>query len=208
MIRKFISAIFAGAYIGIGATTYLIIEDKFFASIMFTTGIFLVMNFFDMLYTKVVPFFTQGYYKISDIFITILGNIVGGTIYGILISLSRLSDKLSTKIYDLINVKVNDSIVSVLIMSIFCAIIVAYAVLVNKRYESQKGLGIFFYILFITTFVICGFDHIVANIFYYSVYIFKFGFDIRILFNFFIVLIGNTLGGLFIGYTEKYRLNK
>lgn len=206
MIKKLISSIFAGAYIGIGATTYLLSEDKFFGSIMFTVGIFLVMNFFDMLYTKVVPFFTQGYYSIQDIFITILGNLIGGTFYGLLISFTRLSDKLIPKVEDLITTKINDNILSLLIMSMLCGVTVAYAVLVNKRYESQKGIGIFFYVLFISAFVICGFDHIVANIFYYSFYSFTVKFDYIILFNFLIVLVGNTIGGLIVGYSEKYRL--
>lgn len=206
MYRKLISAIFAGAYIGIGATTYFLVEDKFFASIMFTVGIFLVMNFFDILFTKVVPFNALGYYKPIDALIAIVGNTIGGIIYAFLISVSRLGDKIAPKIKDVVDIKLNDGVASVLIMSILCAVVVAYAVIVNKRYEKQPGLGIFFYLLFISAFVICGFDHIVANVFYYTVYSFKFGFDSNIIFNFIIVLFGNIIGGLFIGFSEKYRM--
>ena len=58
----------------------------------------------------------------------------------------------------------------------------------------------------IIAFVICGFDHIVANEFYFSIYSFINGFEITMLLNLFVVLIGNITGGVFIALIEKNNL--
>lgn len=204
-MKKLISSIMAGMYIGIGATTYLVTDNKVAGSFFFCVGIFLVMNYYNMLYTKVVPFFTHKKYTVSDIGIAFGGNLIGGVLYSFLISQTRLSDKISDKVTDLMEVKINDSYLSIFIMSIFCAALVAYATFGEKIYPNNKGLSVLFTFLFIMAFVMCGFDHIVANIFYYSFYAIINGFTLKLIPSFLVVLLGNTVGGLVTGYLELYR---
>ncbi|MDK2802529.1 MAG: formate/nitrite transporter family protein [Oscillospiraceae bacterium] len=205
-IKKWISAIFAGMYIGLGATAYILSGDSVFAPFIFTVGIFLVMHFYDMLFTKVFPYIILGYYKKVDILYAILGNIVGGLMYAFLISNTRILDKILPKIEIMVDTKLSDSYISVFIMSIFCGLLVGYAVLSSKKMTEDKGIAIFLNVIFIGAFVICGFDHVVANIFYYGVYIFNINFKMSMIFNFIIVFIGNSIGGIIVGYSEKYRL--
>lgn len=204
-MKKLISAIMAGAYIGLGATVYLVTENKVAGSFFFCVGIFLVMNYYNLLFTKVVPFFTHGKYTIKDIAITFVGNMIGGVVYSFLISLTRLSDKLESKVNSIMNVKLNDNYLSLFIMALFCAVLVAYATFGEKVYPDNKLLSVLFTFLFIMAFVMCGFDHIVANMFYYSFYSIENGFSLNLLPSFITVLIGNIVGGLGIGYLELYR---
>lgn len=204
-MKKIVSAIMAGSYIGLGATVYLLIDDKVAGSFFFCVGIFLVMNYYNMLFTKVVPFFTHKRYSVLDVVITFGGNLIGGTLYSFLISQTRLSEKISEKIIHLIEVKTGDSYLSLFIMAFFCAVLVAYATFGEKVYPDNKLLSVIFTFLFIMAFVICGFDHIVANMFYYSYYAINEGFSLGLLPSFFVVLLGNTVGGLAIGYLELYR---
>ncbi len=207
-IKKWISAIFAGMYIGLGATTYILSGDSIFAPFIFTVGIFLVMHFYDMLFTKVFPYIILGYYKKIDIVYAIVGNIIGGITYAFLISNTRILDKILPKIETIVDTKLSDSYISIFIMSVFCGLLVGYAVLSSKKMTEDKGIAIFLNVIFIGAFVICGFDHIVANIFYYGIYIFNINFKMSMIFNFIIVFIGNSIGGIIVGYSEKYRLKK
>jgi formate/nitrite transporter FocA (FNT family) len=199
----------AGMYIGLGATTYLLIPDKVVGALFFTVGIFLVMNFYEMLFTKVVPFSVAKDYSPLDIVITFCGNFIGSIAYSILISQTRLSPKLTEPLSELVHKKLSDNLLSLFIMAIFCAVLVAYGVLSNKYFEkTNKSLGVFFCLIFVAAFVISGFDHVVANMFYYSFYTINVGFETPMISSFIIVGLGNIVGGLFVGFTEKYRLSE
>ena len=53
MKEKWISSIMAGIYIAMGAMVYLSISDKLAASLFFATGILLVLNLHNRLFTRV-----------------------------------------------------------------------------------------------------------------------------------------------------------
>lgn len=208
MIKKLINASMAGMYIGLGATAYFLCDNSFYGSILFCTGIFLVMNYYNMLLTKVVPLSAFKDFSPADIGITFIGNLFGGAVYAYLITLTRLADKISDKVHATVEKKVNDDYISLFIMAFFCAMLVAYASLTDKVKTNNKGLSTVFTFLFITAFVVIGFDHIVANVFYYTFDIVKFGFKGKMIPSFLIVLLGNLCGGLFTGYMELLRQKK
>lgn len=205
MIKKTVNATMAGMYIGLGATAYLVSDNKFYGSFFFCVGIFLVTHYYNMLFTKVVPMSVFKDFSISDIFITFIGNLLGGTIYAFLISQTRLATKISPKITELIDTKTGDSYISLFIMAFFCAVLVAYSSLTSKVLKDNKGIATIMIFLFIMAFVIIGFDHVVANVFYYSFYIFTNGTASNMAQSFIIVLLGNVAGGLATGYLELYR---
>ena len=207
-MKKLISAVMAGMYIGIGATTYLVTENKVAGSFFFCVGIFLVMNYYNLLFTKVVPFFTHKKYSVADVGITFVGNLIGGISYSFLISQTRLAEKILPKVNSVMEVKINDSYLSLFIMAVFCAVLVAYATFGEKIYPDNKLLSVLFTFLFIMAFVMCGFDHIVANMFYYSFYAINNGFTASLIPSFLVVLAGNIAGGLGTGYLELYRTSE
>lgn len=204
-MKKLISAIMAGMYIGLGATCYLMLDSKVAGAFFFCVGIFLVINYYNYLFTKVVPYFTHGKYSVGDVAVTFAGNLIGGILYSFAISLTRLAPKLTVKVNDIMSVKLGDNYLSLFIMAFFCAMLVAYATFGEKIYPDNKLLAVLFTFLFIMAFVICGFDHIVANMFYYSFHAIENGFAWSMLPSFLIVLCGNIAGGLFTGYLELYR---
>ena len=64
MKEKWISSIMAGIYIAMGAMVYLSISDKLAASLFFATGILLVLNLHNRLFTRVCPLFAyNGSYR-------------------------------------------------------------------------------------------------------------------------------------------------
>ncbi|WMJ23377.1 formate/nitrite transporter family protein [Paludicola sp. MB14-C6] len=199
--KNFLSGIMSGIYISLGATLYLYIENHIIGAMFFTLGIFLVSSFYNYLFTRVVPLSTATKeYNAIDIAIAYVGNFIGTFVYAFLLSNTRLANKLKHTIDIVATSKMKDSFLSLIIMGIFCAVMVGYGVLASVKYKDNKIVVLTFYFILVAGFVILGFDHIVANFFYYSFYSLLFGFKLAILPAALAVTIGNLIGGLLIGY--------
>jgi formate/nitrite transporter FocA (FNT family) len=191
----------AGVYISLGATLYLYIENHIIGAMFFALGIFLVSSFYNYLFTRVVPLSTATReYKITDIAIAYIGNFIGAFLYAFLLNNTRLAGKLHDTIKVVATSKMNDGFLSLIIMGVFCALMVGYGVLASVKYKDNKIVVLIFYFILVAGFVILGFDHIIANFFYYSLYSLQYGFNIAIIPAALAVTIGNLGGGLLIGY--------
>ena len=127
--------------------------------------------------------------------------------YAILLRFTRLWEKISVSGSEIISSKLGDSWYSLLVLGVFCALLVGFSV-VTSHVSDKKGLNVFYTILFISSFVILGFEHIVAVFFYSSVYLINLGYFNPYIINIIIpVSIGNILGGVIAGGVCKKRLN-
>ena len=66
MTGKWFSSIMAGLFIAMGAMVYLAIPNTLVGSLFFSTGIFLVLNLHNMLFTRVCPLKVYGQYQWKD----------------------------------------------------------------------------------------------------------------------------------------------
>lgn len=207
MLKTIKDTIMAGIYISIGAISYLAIPNKIVGACFFTGGIFLVINYHNMLTTKVIPtYFAKLGYRVKDIIFAILGNSIGAMLVAFLISFSRLATTMEEYLVKIVDTKLSDNYLSLLIMAIFCGILVAYASLTSRKYKNGSFAQIFYTAIFIMIFVLCGFDHVVANVFYFTLYSLLSGVSIQMLPNLLVVLIGNFIGGAFVGLIERENL--
>ncbi len=208
MKQKLFSAIMVGAYISLGAMTYLMIPNSMVASLFFAAGIFLVFNFNNMLFTRVCPLTAAtGEYRLTDWLLAWIGNGIGAFLTAAISHFSRLEGKIAERLQTVGQLKLDDNFISLVIMGFFCAVLVSYAVLTGKKFKSGSFPQIFFVWFFITAFVFCGFDHIVANMYYISAYCLAFGAEpLKIISSLAAVTLGNILGGLLIGTVEKKHL--
>lgn len=208
MKSNFISGIMAGFYIALGAMTFLIIPNPVVATLFFATGIFLVFNFSNMLFTRVCPLMAATKeYNVIDLTVTWFGNAVGAFLTATLCHFCRFEGKILDRLQPLVEAKLSDTPVSLFIMGIICAIFVSYAVFLGRKYPLGSFPQIFFVWLLITAFVYGGYDHIVANFYYLSAY--GWAFKVPVL-EFakviFFVTAGNIAGGILIGKLEKKHL--
>ena len=104
MLQKLTKSILAGISIAIGATIFLLCENKIVGSLLFAVGILMVMEFKLLLYTGYVP--TQrenqtfGKYVLNST-IVFIGNLIGGALTSGLLALTRLRSSLYEKaVYD------------------------------------------------------------------------------------------------------------
>lgn len=205
MKEKLISSIMAGAYVALGALTYLIIPNVFIGTMFFSTGIFLVFNFDRLLFTKVVPMSViTKEFDIRDIIITWIGNLIGAVSIAFLAYYSRSQKLISSTLKTLVEKKLHDTPISLFIMGVFCAIFVSYAVFLGKRFKIGSLPHVFFVWLLITAFVFGGYDHIVAIFYYLTAYTLAFGIKVIPLLKVIVcVTAGNIAGGVIIANLEK-----
>lgn len=204
MIDKLVKSILAGISISIGAVIYLLCTNKIVGALLFSVGILMVMEFKLLLYTGYVPTQRENQstkeYIINSTFVFI-GNLVGGAITAALLALTRLQGDLWKATNAVCNVKLNDNLLSIFILSIFCGIIIAGIV----RATNLKH-RVLYVAMMIATFILCGYEHVVANSFYFSFSLKLFTFK-GLLFML-VCFLGNFVGGLICSFVKSPEENK
>lgn len=192
MVKKVIYSLMAGIAIAMGATIYVLCSNKIVGAFMFSIGILLVMEFKMLLFTGYVPTQRENQ-KLSDYLINstliFFGNLFGASLVAGLLSLTRLKDTIYKSTLAICEVKLADAWYSTFILSMFCGFIIAGIVKASNLKKS-----VIYVAMMIATFILCGFDHVVANAFYFaaSAKLFTWGGLLFML----ICMLGNFAGGL------------
>lgn len=155
--------------IAIGGTVFLSIENKVIGASLFSIGLFGVLIYNLNLYTgKIGYLITNLNLKyIKELIITLIGNFIGACSVGFILRYTRIYDKIYEKSLILANTKLNDNILSIFILSIFCGLLMYYAV---NGFKKQTDFGKYLVVyLGVAVFILCGFEHCIANMYYFSV---------------------------------------
>lgn len=198
-LNTFLYAVLAGAAIAIGGTVFLVCESKIVGAVFFSVGLFAVCTLGLNLFTgKVCYVFDNDLRYAATCGLIWLGNLAGAAAVGGAIRVSRLSS-LAEKASDISSVKLSDSLLSVFILAVFCNILIYLAVenYKNNSHEVGKYLGLF---LGVSVFVIAGFEHCVANMFYFTLAGVWSG---RTLGYILVMTLGNTVGGVLFPLCRK-----
>jgi len=210
MLKKFAGAVMCGIYISIGATGYLACLNygaPILGAFIFTAGILLVTAFFGMLFTRVIALlaFKEDKYGISDVISAFFGNTLGCVLYSLLIRPTRLNAKILEKAAAAAETRFADSLPSLFLLGIFCGFLVACACLTPKSFPDNRTASLSLAVMFVAVFIICGFEHIVADAFFFSFYAVNKGFRSEMIPDFFAVAAGNLIGGIGTGYLDLWR---
>lgn len=155
--------------IAIGGTVFLSIENKVIGASLFSIGLFGVLIYNLNLYTgKIGYLITNLNLKyIKELIITLIGNFIGACSVGFILRYTRIYNKIYEKSLILANTKLNDNILSIFILSIFCGLLMYYAV---NGFKKQTDFGKYLVVyLGVAVFILCGFEHCIANMYYFSV---------------------------------------
>ncbi|MCQ2771947.1 MAG: formate/nitrite transporter family protein [Bacilli bacterium] len=204
-----ISSFISGLMIALGATVYLscLPANKIIGSFMFGLGLFTIIFFKQWLYTGKVGFVLDNKPKyLIDLVLCFAMNIIGVVVTCLLISLTRAGDTLTTNATALVNAKQNDTWYSILILSIFCGMMI-YLAVKGQQVESKLA-KILFVFLPVSLFILCGFEHVIANAAYYT---YARVFDAKTVLYFALMFIGNAIGSIILDLlfkgVEKFRNN-
>ena len=191
----------AGILISIAACAYVVCDNPIIGACFFAFGLITICAVQAKLYTGVIGYvFTNTYgHSALDILEILFGNIIGIFGASLCIKYSRLDDLIGDKIYAIAEAKLNDSVLSLLLLSILCGICVYIGVETYARHTPTSSIGLF---LSVAVFIICGFEHSIADAFY-LIYSNKM-FTAQGVLLFVIVLFGNSFGAIFAdGYLEE-----
>lgn len=183
MKQNILKAFLAGVLIGFGAYIYVCLFDinRIVGAALFSLGLISVFHLKANLYTGKIGQFPR--IKVSSLAIMLAFNFIGiallaTTIWG--------NNQLVEKCMEIASKKISISLFTAVIMSFLCGAIIQLAVDIKKE-------GPIATIMCIALFILCGFEHCVANIFYFvgsSVFRWEY-----ILYTI-IYIIGNSCGGI------------
>lgn len=191
-----VKGIYAGFMIGIGAIAFLSLENKVLGSFFFSIGLLTICMYAMNLYTgKIGYVLINKIDYIYELLLGLLGNFIGTFIIGKSILLTRVSN-ISEKALTLVNIKLNDNLLSIFILSVFCGILMYIAVNNYKKVNTEIGkyIGIFMCVM---TFILCGFEHCIANMAYITI---ANAWSWKALLYVLIMILGNSFGAILIAY--------
>lgn len=202
-VKLFVYAILAGLMISIGGTVFLSLDNKVLGSLFFAVGLFVICTMgFNLFTGKVCYLFDNKISYLLDLIIIWIGNFVGTFVTANILKLTRIYPAISSKAMEMVKIKFADEPISVFILAIMCNILIYIAVdgYKNNPHELGKYLAILFGV---TVFILCGFEHCVANMFYISIAdMWTWAHAIE---HIVIVTIGNSVGGLLIPLLKKIK---
>lgn len=166
--KVFLSAALAGVSIALGGTAYLSLENKVVGALFFTVGLFVICIFRLHLFTgKVCYVFDNPPAYALDLIFIWLGNLAGTGLAALALRLTRVGPALAEKAAGLCQTKLSDGLGSIFILAVFCNVMIYIAVEGFNRAPHDLGryLALF---LGVAVFILCGFEHCVANMYYFS----------------------------------------
>ena len=207
ILKTFSFGVLAGFAIGLGGFASLFLKHDTSAistvlqAFIFTIGLFLICTLGFYLYTGKIGYILGANKKfIIDLPIILVGNFVGAALMGYISyfliqsgNLTHIHESL-LKIYEVkaSNAMTLEGFGSLFLKGILCGFCVFLAVFIyaNAKNAGFKYLGL---ILPIMAFVICGFEHCIANVYYFSA---SNSWTADSVLNILYVTVGNSVGSI------------
>lgn len=180
-IQMFFKAVYAGFMIGAGCIVYLSVENKLVGSLLFSFGLLTIVTQEFYLYTGKIGFVKKAW-ELVHMLIIIAGNYLGTLIA----SFASKAARLNISSTELVIAKLDKDITSVFVLSVFCGVMMYLAI---DNYNKFKN--IVFIIAPVMIFILSGFEHSIANMFYFNLSgIYSF----RVFCYILVMLVGNGIG--------------
>lgn len=206
-IKDILKAVLAGIAISFGGflciRTNAIATNTILGSFLFSFGLILICNFGFNLYTgKVCYLFDEGEKTLSQRYIylleILLGNVLGTLFFSFILKISMAENNINklvmTTLKNSVEAKINYEWYQMIGLSFFCGMLVYIAVEGFKKIDNMFGKYVVL-MLAIGGFIVSGFEHSIANMFYYFL---SGNFGIMAILSLILCVIGNSIGGLFI----------
>ena len=199
-LATFVSAVLAGAAISIGGAVFLCTESRPVGAALFSVGLFAVCTLgLDLFTGKVCYIFDNSPAYAARCGLIWLGNLAGTLLAGMLLRCTRLD--VIGKAQGICEAKLSDELPSIFILAVFCNILIYLSVESYRENPHQLGkyLGLF---LGVVVFVQAGFEHCVANMFYFTV---AGAWSGRTVLYLLVMTLGNAVGGVLFPLGKKLR---
>ena len=192
-----IDGVLAGAMVSIGGAALLSCDNKVIGAVLFCIALLSICWFGFNLYTGKVGFLLADHSRtnLSLTFTGLLGNALGTLLFGLLIAAAL--PQLREAALAACAKRLTQLPWQTLLRGFFCGMLMYTAVWVYR--ERKTPLGILFCI---PVFILSGFEHSIADMFYFSL---AGLFRLQSLWFLLLVVLGNSLGGLFIPFLQRLK---
>lgn len=194
-----IKSILAGLMISVGCVSFLSVDNKIAGTFLFSLGLYTIIILKFDLFTGKVGYLstnrTLNYLKyLGKVW---FGNLIGCTLGSAAVAATRLTISTSA----LVGVKYADSLPSLLILGVFCGMLMFIAVEGYKRTTNPLIV-----VLPVMGFILCGFEHCIADMFYFAFNFFKNGVTAAVLgdtlLRLAVITVGNLIGGCLVCFAS------
>jgi formate/nitrite transporter FocA (FNT family) len=203
-MKYLVKSITAGILIGIGGTAYLMASDKVVGAILFGIGLFVIVVQELNLFTGRIGYVVSN--KINyliEVGITLIGNLIGTVGIALLLLNTRISSAIVTKASGIVDSKLNDNLLSIFILAIFCGILMYIAVNGYKTIKDSVGKYLVVF-LCVTVFILSSYEHCIANMYYFTI---AGAWNLNTIIYLLVMILGNSVGAIGYALVTKY-LNK
>ena len=178
--NRLIKSILGGFFISLGGTCFLSVDNKILGAFLFSLGLYAICCTKQLLFTGRASY-TNNIFELATI---LCGNYIGANIGGL--TIGYIKPECYEKALNMCANKLDSFGIQTFIVAIFCNILIYIAV------EGFKYGQALLLILCVMAFIICSFEHSIADIYYFSVArMYK---PIH-LFYILVVILGNFAGG-------------
>ena len=189
-MRMFVKAIYAGFAIGIGGIIYLSVDNKVLASLFFSFGLSTIVTQGFTLYTGKIGFVKE-WREMPDMMLILAGNFMGTFIAAMLAKAANLGIDSTQMVHN----KLDNSLIHVFLLSVFCGVMMYLAI---DNYNKSKN--IVFVIAAVMIFILSGFEHSIANMFYFEI---ANAYSLKSLLYILVMAAGNGVGAKIFGLMPK-----
>lgn len=178
----------AGLLISLGATAFLTVDNKIVGALLFSIGLTAVILLEANLYTGKIGY-VNNKTKLIDAAVILILNLLTAAICGLIFYSAK--NNICENLW--LN-KLTKSWYEFLFDSIGCGICIYLSVELYKKTGS-----IFVIVLGVLVFILSGFEHCIADIFYLSA---SMSFDLKSILYILTAIIGNSIGSLLIRFLQ------
>jgi len=207
--QTFLRAVLAGMSIAIGGTAFLMTSDPIVGALLFAVGLFCVCVFGFNLFTGKVCYAldppADGNGRLDRAYLAALpviwlGNLTGAVGTGLLESLTRFGPQMAERAATVSAAKIGQSPLSAFVLAVLCNVMIYVAVEGYKKIPD--AVGKYLAVLFgVVVFIVCGFEHCVANMYYFTV---GGAWSLKAAGYLLLMTAGNAVGGLLIPTVRRF----
>ena len=188
--------------IGTGGTVYLSCANKTVGAVLFAVGLFTICVYGMNLYTGKIGYvsLTHFWRDMRDMGLIWCGNLVGTGLCGLGVRLMQ-RETLTAAAEATAAAKAEAPLLTVLISAVFCGMLMYMAVNTYRLFSaSHPVVGIIAVFLGVVTFILSGFEHSIADMFYFGA---SGCTDVRAAAFLLTVVLGNTVGSLLLPFLSR-----